>query len=244
MRISTFLTTFALAATIGLLGAPADALDEILDRRIPYQGRLEGVTGTTNVVVELYDGAVGGTRVWGPEFHVVTPDAEGRFLLVIGSTGLDLCARQPDESLLCGTGDGLADLDQIPVAALHLAIQIDDGTTTTALTPRQPLFPSFAASSVVEGSISFESLAEEVRTGRIYRQNDVLLRRGPCPPGYFTLGRSNSSSEIWTIGLRSDVPEGGGGSHFEFVVEEGGAFSFTIEPLAMTACVCQLDVCR
>ncbi len=162
--------TYLVLATL-FLALGASALDEIVDRRIPYQGRLEGVAGSVNLLVELYDAPLGGNRIWGPEPHLVTPDAEGRFLIVIGSTSLDLCARQPDESLLCGASDGIADLDQIQVGGSHLSIQVDDGVTTTQLDPRQPLFPSFAAATATvalgaaEGAIDSLAIEDNSITG-------------------------------------------------------------------------------
>jgi microcystin-dependent protein len=141
----------------------ASALDEPVARRIPYQGSLAGTTGPVTLVAELYDAPAAGTRVWGPELHAVTPDASGRFLIVLGSTNLDLCARQPDGSLDCSTGgDTVPDLDQIDASEVYLSLQVDDGTTTTTLSPRQQLFPAFQAASVTPGSIAIERLAAEV----------------------------------------------------------------------------------
>ncbi len=85
----------ALLGALFLVSQPAWAIDERLDRRIPYQGKLTGVTGTATLSVELFDSAEGGDSIWGPEPHQVTPDADGRFVIVIGSSELDQCSRAP-----------------------------------------------------------------------------------------------------------------------------------------------------
>lgn len=127
---------------------PGVALDERLERRVRYQGRLEGSDGTTTLVVELFDDATGGRRVWGPEQHEVTPDPDGRFSIVIGASELDVCERAPDRRLICeGTGDGTADLDQVDPGRLFLAVSVVDDQGTTTLSPRQQLFPAFHAAS-------------------------------------------------------------------------------------------------
>lgn len=138
------------------LARPAAALDERIDRRIPYQGELTGVAGEATLVVELWDQLTGGLRVWGPESHLVTPDAQNHFVIVIGSSGLDRCARQPDGSLSCPdppASDGIPDLDQIDPDRLFVRIAVVAGGQTTPLTPRQHLFPAFhsATASAVTG---------------------------------------------------------------------------------------------
>jgi len=155
-----------------LNAATANAGDEAVERRVPYQGKLTGVTGTATLVVELWDAPTGGARAWGPESQLVTPDANGNFAIVIGASGLDRCARQPNGSLACaGTGDGRADLDQIVPGALYVQVAVTQSSTTTTLTPRQQLFPSFhadVADTVLDGAVTTVKIgAGAVTTDRI-----------------------------------------------------------------------------
>lgn len=146
------------AIGLTLIAGAANAGDEAVNRRIPYQGKLTGVTGTATLVLELWDAPSGGARVWGPESQQVTPDANGNFAVVIGGSGLDRCARQGNGTLACtGTGDGRADLDQITPGAFYVQVAVTQNSTTTTLTPRQQLFPSFhadVADTVVDGAVT------------------------------------------------------------------------------------------
>lgn len=122
---------FAAALGIAWLAASAQVLAGPPQRRIPYQGRLEGTTGPTTLDVRLYAAPGNTEALWGPESHAVTLGSDGRFSLTIGSTQLDLCG--PGS---CSGGDGVPDLDQIDPRSLHLGITPSGGTE---LTPRQPL---------------------------------------------------------------------------------------------------------
>jgi microcystin-dependent protein len=212
----------ALVACLLLVSTTATALDEAVNRRIPYQGRLEGTTGPVTILAELYDVNTGGNLLWGPEPHVVTPDAEGRFLIVIGSTDLDLCARQPDQSLACGGGgDGLPDLDQIDASGLYLSLQVDDGATTTTLSPRQRLFPAFQAASVSPGSIAIERLAAEVANALV-PTGAVLAFAGEAvnvPEGWLPCDGASLSSAAYP-GLFSVIGTAHGGSGGLFQVPD------------------------
>lgn len=206
---------------VGLLLVSASAvwaLDEPLGRRIPYQGRIEGTTGPVTVLVEFYDAFTAGNRLWGPEPHVVTPDAEGRFLIVIGSTDLDLCQRQPDLSLDCaGTGDSVPDLDQIDTSDVFLSVQVDDGATTTTLSPRQQLFPAFQAASVSPGSVAIERLAAEVANSLVPTGAVVAFAGTPgqVPDGWLLCDGAELSETLYP-GLFSvlGAAHGGGAGLF------------------------------
>src|SRR5215467_7099292 len=68
------------------------ALDEVINRRITYQGQLSNPSGVTQLTFKLYNGQ--GQQVWGPETLLIQPDSTtGNFVAVIGSTGLDQCSR-------------------------------------------------------------------------------------------------------------------------------------------------------
>ncbi len=147
-------TLSILLVALAILALPtwSHAAEESSGRQIRFNGRLDGNVGSVTLIVELFDSLLGGTRRWGPEQHRVTSDAEGRFAIVIGASGLDRCTRAANGDLLCaGTGDSIADLDQIGASPLYVSITVSDGTTTTVLSPRQRLFPAFHAASVNAG---------------------------------------------------------------------------------------------
>lgn len=136
------------------LPAPT-AQAQTLGRRISYQGQLTGATGPTTIHFQLYDDT--GTPVWGPEIHVVTPDAQGRFVAVVGITDLDVAP-----------ADGTPDLDQLAPDGLELEVAVENaaGTMMVPLTPRQHLFAAFHASSatfaetVADGAVGTTQLAD------------------------------------------------------------------------------------
>jgi len=147
----------AAVLAVGLaLGWIPSAFGQNLDRRVAYQGQLTGVIGATTIQFRIFDAA--GTPVWGPEIHVVTPDAEGRFVAVVGATGLDV-----------SPADGVPDLDQLAPAKLELEVAVEDpgGGSMTVLSPRQKLFAAFhasTASEVLDDSIRTASLVDQAVT--------------------------------------------------------------------------------
>jgi hypothetical protein len=181
-----------------------------IGRLISYQGRLEGVTGGVTLRFQIYDATA--AVVWGPELHIVTPDAEGRFVAVVGNTGRDV-----------DPADGIPDLDQIAAEELELEVAIDDGSgSMNVLSPRQRLFPAFHASSATHASradvagevddeaVTLEKIAQGVRDSRLMQPGDVLLRFGStCPPG-FSKGPEGGHGDFkpHVIGLDSGVQGG------------------------------------
>jgi cysteine-rich repeat protein len=125
-------------------------IDTSRQRLIPYVGQLQGIQGPTQVSFSLYDSA--GAALWGPETHVVTPDASGRFLAVVGTTGLDQ------------DGDRMADLDQLDGSDLALELSVGDlAGSPTVLSPRQPLVAAFHASTadrLAPGSVTTAKLRD------------------------------------------------------------------------------------
>ena len=73
---------------LGLVLAMSPSARSQAPRLIPYQGVLEDggspVTTSTSLVFTLYDAASGGTAVW-TETQGLTPDADGRFTVNLGS---------------------------------------------------------------------------------------------------------------------------------------------------------------
>ncbi len=141
------------SVALALLVLPTGA--EGAGRRISYQGQLTGVTGATTVQFRIFDATA--TPVWGPEIHVVTPDAEGRFVAVVGATDLDV-----------SPADGVPDLDQLAPDDLELEVAVEDGGgSMVVLSPRQQLFASFhatTAGTVLDGAITTPKLADEAVT--------------------------------------------------------------------------------
>jgi hypothetical protein len=123
---------------VGLFVSLSALQGHAADRLLPYQGELAGAAGSVNVTVALYDAATAGSLVWGPESHRVLLDADGHFVIVVGSSAIDVDL------------NGRADLDEIDLYSLYLEVVVDEGTTQTVLTPRQPL-RSGARASVADG---------------------------------------------------------------------------------------------
>jgi hypothetical protein len=166
LRLGVRGTVLILAWVCLLVPSEDVAAQTTSGRRIAYEGRLQGIaTGTpTTLVLELFAErpGLGIVRVWGPELHVVVPDAEGRFATLLGVTELDT-----------SPSDGVADLDQIDPRELELQITVRQGAIDTRLAPRQPLVPAFHASSadravvaesVAAGSIDAAALAPDAVT--------------------------------------------------------------------------------
>jgi hypothetical protein len=118
-----------------------------LGRRMSYHGTLAGLPAgrVATVAFALYDAA--GNRVWGPEEHLVTPDAEGHFSTVVGVTGLDASPR-----------DGTPDLDQVDPRGLALEVGVRDAGVELVRTARQPLVPAHHARSAARVAFA-ETLA-------------------------------------------------------------------------------------
>lgn len=126
-----------------------------VDRRISYEGRLSSASGPVTIAFRIVDEA--GVPLWGPEPHIVTPDAEGRFFTVVGMTELDADA------------DGVPDLDVLDPAGLQLELSVDDGTgRLLTMTPRQPLVAALHATSadgVRDDAITSDKLRGGAVTG-------------------------------------------------------------------------------
>ncbi|OGC20486.1 hypothetical protein A2292_05545 [candidate division WOR-1 bacterium RIFOXYB2_FULL_46_45] len=59
--------------------------------RLSYEGRLTDsggnpITSQRTVVFEIFDAVSGGSSVWGPESHSITPDSQGVFSVLLGGT--------------------------------------------------------------------------------------------------------------------------------------------------------------
>lgn len=124
-------TLFLIFSLVGIGHAQQNEVR--IDRRISYQGQIEGTTSPVTLIFRIYEA---GVPIWGPEKHLIPPDGEGRFAAVIGSSEVD------------ADNDGIPDLDELLGEDLELEVAIEgtDGDVTV-LAPRQKLFPSFHASS-------------------------------------------------------------------------------------------------
>jgi hypothetical protein len=144
----SLLALTAASLLAGLAAPRARAESTPVDRRLSYQGQIRGVSGPTALRFELFDAA--GDPVWGPEEHVVSPDAEGRFFVKVGSSRLDADA------------DGIPDLDALDPRNLELQLSVVDAAgQALALGERQRLAPAFHAATAdrVLGGVPREALA-------------------------------------------------------------------------------------
>ncbi|MDD4178673.1 MAG: hypothetical protein PHH14_01305 [Candidatus Margulisbacteria bacterium] len=79
-----------LAILGGLILIAGTALSAVPEK-IAYEGRLTDsasspVTSTKTVTFSIYDADTAGTLLWGPESHEITPDSQGVFSVLLGST--------------------------------------------------------------------------------------------------------------------------------------------------------------
>lgn len=83
----------------------------------------------------------------------------------------------------------------------------------------------------------------QVRTGRTYRQNDVLLRFGPCPAGFTQL---SSLDEVTPLSVSTSNQEGviATGQSREVDEKDISGNFFGQRPYLISACVCAEQVCR
>jgi hypothetical protein len=183
--------TRAVLTVFLMLGALAAAAPiHAADRRIPYQGRIEGTSGSVTMGFTIYDAS--GAAIWGPELHVLTPDAGGRFAAVIGSTAPD------------GDQDGIPDLDQIEVRDLQLEVSVNGA----ALEPRESLVSTYhaagadraeSAARVATASVAQSALslaAASVTTASIVdgtiTEADLDPTLADRLPGYAIMGTYNA----------------------------------------------------
>jgi hypothetical protein len=164
-----------------------------VDRRIPYEGRLAEVAGSVTIVFRIVDAT--GVAVWGPEPHVVTPDAAGRFSTVVGVTELD------------ADGDDVPDLDALDPAGLELELSVDDGSgRLLAMTPRQPLIAALHAStatSLPDGAVTGEMLAPDAVTTE--KLSDGSVTSASVAPGALGAGQIAGGSVAGTQLARGAV---------------------------------------
>ncbi len=135
------------------LGAVADTLSDPdgVPRLVPFRAHLERagapVTTPITVEVEVFDAASGGTSLWGPESHTVTP-AAGELTVLLGSTvplpasvlegGEAWIAMSVDGTLLSGR-QRLASAPYAMRAAVSQRAESATGSLATALAQSAPV---------------------------------------------------------------------------------------------------------
>ena len=123
---------------------------------VNYQGLLtdangQGLQGTTNLEFNIYDAAVGGSNVWGPQIFSSVPVINGQFNVILGTTD---------------TG-GRSIADALSESQRFLGIKVDDGPE---IAPRQQILSTpyalqaekhsaFSSSSRQHGTCLWEPLS-------------------------------------------------------------------------------------
>ena len=116
---------------------------------VNYQGRLadsSGITldGTYGMSFSLWDAAVGGNLVWGPESHAAVPVSQGLFSVGLGSQtsgGIPTSVWNGDRYLEATVGGETLSprelIGSVPIAGM--ALTVPDGAVTQAKAPFAPL---------------------------------------------------------------------------------------------------------
>ena len=143
LLLTASLTALLVGTAAGQTPTPTVKAAAATGRRITYQGRLTGANGQVEAArARIYKSATGNDQIWpgSPgtfERHLVNPDPDGGFLVVLGATDIDT------------QGDG-ADLDQIDPdkVAMYLELEMEVDGEIVLTRPRQRIYPAFHASTV------------------------------------------------------------------------------------------------
>lgn len=185
-------------------------------RRIPLSGQIRGATDVERWigVFSIHTAVTGGDKVWGDEILPVTPDAQGNFTVVLGSTELNI--EPADES---------PDLDQVKFADVEVFVGVqlipirNDIQGVPIGFERRPLTPGLVAVSareadaVVQGGIE----ASMIEAGAIRSEHVDELAVG----GEHILDGSISDQHIGRTGIANIAAEAISDRHLKEAIGSG-----------------------
>jgi len=198
---------------------------------VNYQGRLADnagtpLDGTYGMSFALYDSAVGGTRIWGPEPHTAVPVSEGLFSVGLGSQtsgGIPTNVWNGDRYLeITVGGETLSPRElirSVPIAGM--ALTVPDG----AIGMTQIANGAIGTSQIAEQAVTFERLAPTAVGKWIMPDNPTTIAN-----------RSGASFDWQVLDLSAAVPSMVEIVYLKlFLLETGGNGWCSVRPYGSTS---------